>query len=754
FRQQHEQLQQTIVRVMTQGGGSADSSAIDEIRLAYDIVRIVDVLDVTPDGTNVWEHSETAYNERVARVENQIIARLRDRLATARNASEMFRVFSKFNALFVRPKIRGAIQEYQTQLINSVKDDIRRLHDTFKRSYRRSEASMMSQLRDLPPVSGAIVWIRQIERQLDMYMRRVEDVLGRGWELYAEGQRLQADSASFRRKLDTRPLFDAWYNDISRRDLTVGGRVFLVTRHRATGNAFQLGISFDAQLITLFKEVRELLWLGFQVPHTLVTMARDGKRVYPYAVSLMETTKIYRQASHRLQQHPEVLALAAGYRSDVMLCVRKGMGLKWQYFVTSSAGTGDSHESNRNATFVREFSGVVSLFQEKVEALIALNDEINAAVRELSSCPYAQDNFTAILDRIQALIDRLNLDNYANLEQWVGELDGRLEQVLTMRLSRAIHAWVAEFDRAPPAVGDDSDTADALLANSSGPSRKHHRNQAPASSSTKDVDADDEVTPQIRTLVHELRIRNQVMYLDPPLENARASWIQQLHAWLAAICQQRRPQAARYEVVANADADDLEYDNLVLEYDPGHRVTSAATVGNRSLVSSSYKDLLSRLPSNSLFEAYGSIEARTTQAASYVAIWLQYQALWDLQSDYVLQFLGDDLTRWQAMLLEIKRARSTFDNSETAKYIGAHCIVDYEQVQAKVNAKYDNWQREILNRFGSRLGSAMRDTCQAIASARHELETHSAESSTTSEVVTFITFVQELKRKCPGWQRD
>ncbi|KAJ2643448.1 dynein heavy chain, partial [Coemansia sp. RSA 1694] len=793
FRQQHEQLQQTIVRVMAQGGGGAggDSSAIDEIRLAYDIVRIVDVLDVTPDGADAWERGETAYNERVARVENQIIARLRDRLATARNASEMFRVFSKFNALFVRPKIRGAIQEYQTQLISSVKDDIRRLHDTFKRNYRRSEASVMSQLRDVPPVSGAIVWIRQIERQLDMYMRRVEDVLGRGWELYAEGQRLQADSASFRRKLDTRPLYDAWYNDISRRDLTVGGRVFLVTRHRATGNAFQLGISFDAQLITLFKEVRELMLLGFQVPHTLVTMARDGKRVYPYAVSLMETTKIYRQASHRLQQHPEVLALAAGYRSDVMLCVRKGMGLKWQYFVMSSASgagggvggvggggigggagavvgaMGDSHE-NRNAAFVREFSGVVSLFQEKVEALIALNDEINGAVRELSVCPYVQANFTAILDRIQALIDRLNLDNYANLEQWVGELDGRLEQVLTMRLSRAIHAWITEFDRAPPAVGDESDTADPLMANTSnsGPLRKQQQqqqNHALNIALSSGIESE-EVTPQIRTLVHELRIRNQVMYLDPPLENARASWIQQLHGWLAAICQQRRPQAARYEVAANADAEDLEYDNLVLEYDPGHSVTAAnsGNVGssNRNssqptlLLLSSYKDLISRLPSNSLFEAYRSVEARTAQAASYVAIWLQYQALWDLQSDYLLQFLGDDLTRWQAMLLEIKRARSTFDNSETAKYIGAHCIVDYEQVQAKVNAKYDSWQREILNRFGARLGSAMRDACQAIAAARHELETHSAESSTTSEVVTFITFVQELKRKCPSWQRD
>ena len=57
------------------------------------------------EGTEIWVTAESAYNERVARVENQIIARLRDRLGTARNANEMFRVFSKFNALFVRQKV-------------------------------------------------------------------------------------------------------------------------------------------------------------------------------------------------------------------------------------------------------------------------------------------------------------------------------------------------------------------------------------------------------------------------------------------------------------------------------------------------------------------------------------------------------------------------------------------------------------------------------------------------------------------------
>lgn len=64
--------------------------------------------------------------------QTRITARLRDQLGTAKNANEMFRIFSRFNALFVRPHIRGAIREYQTQLIQRVKDDIESLHEKFK----------------------------------------------------------------------------------------------------------------------------------------------------------------------------------------------------------------------------------------------------------------------------------------------------------------------------------------------------------------------------------------------------------------------------------------------------------------------------------------------------------------------------------------------------------------------------------------------------------------------------------------------
>jgi hypothetical protein len=200
-----------------------------------------------------WVAAETAYNERVARVENQIISRLRDQLGIARNAAESFRVFSKFNALFVRPKIRGAVQEYQTTLIDQVKEDIRRLHEKYKTQYRFSEAYHMSQLRDLPPIAGAIIWARQIERQLTAYMQRVQDVLGSGWELYAEGQKLASESTSFKRKLDTRAIYEAWLHEINRRDMQINGRLFEITRNRSAGGTLQLGVNFDPQIITLFK---------------------------------------------------------------------------------------------------------------------------------------------------------------------------------------------------------------------------------------------------------------------------------------------------------------------------------------------------------------------------------------------------------------------------------------------------------------------------------------------------------------------
>ncbi|EIW86124.1 cytoplasmic dynein heavy chain 1 [Coniophora puteana RWD-64-598 SS2] len=712
WRKQHEQL--AVMTGPTKGLGTMvkEVGGIDmeeEVKEAYEVIKRIDVLDVSVEGTEIWVTAENAYNERVARVENQIIARLRDRLGTARNANEMFRVFSKFNALFVRPKIRGAIQEYQTQLIDSVKEDIKRLHDKFKTQYRYSEAYHMSQMRDLPPIAGAIIWARQIERQLLTYMKRVEDVLGKGWELYAEGQKLQSESTAFRKKLDTRPVYDAWLHDINRRDMGVNGRLFEIVRLRGSqaqangaggsggaggggGGGYQLAVNFDPQIITLFKEVRNLLWLNFQVPHAITNMAKDAKRVYPHAVSLMETVRTYGQTLDLVENNRGIEWLVAEYRNDAQRMVSKGMNIRWDYFVnqydTARYVGAEGRADNRHIQFVREFASVVSVLQDKTNNVIDLYRDITRAVEDLGTCAFSTEAFAELLARIQAAIDRLNLEGYANLDHWVASLDKRIEDIFLQRLTQIIETWCSEFDRG----ADDGDRRDALAL-------RDMTNKRKAGKGVKE-EKFVEGSLTVKPIVHEIRIQNQVIFLDPPIEYARSTWIKQLHDWLGVVCRLRRIQSSRYEI------------GLQMQ------VTAA--------VETTYTSLLTQLPDEILQRPFSLIDQKVRELKEYVAKWLQFQSLWDLEAEYVFNRLGDSLAHWQQLLTEIKKARSTFDTSETQKGFGV-CVVDYEQVQARVNAKYDAWQRDILSRFGVKLGNAMKDMHASILKARNELEHHSIE---------------------------
>jgi len=160
--------------------------------------------------------------------------------------------------------------------------------------------------------------------------------------------------------------------------------------------------------------------------------------------------------------------------------------------------------------------------------------------------------------------------------------------------------------------------------------------------------------------------------------------------------------------------------------------------------------LLPLLRAGQLPEAYRAIDDKLRAVGDYVAVWLQYQALWDLEPGQVYARLGDDLGRWQKLLNDIRAARATFDNSDTRRSFGT-IVVDYGQVQGKVNAKYDFWQREILARFGQRLGAATNELYTALARARAELEEQSLESDSTADTVNFITYLTDVKRRVPAW---
>lgn len=59
--------------------------------------------------------------------------------------------------------------------------------------------------------------------------------------------------------------------------------------------------------------------------------------------------------------------------------------------------------------------------------------------------------------------------------------------------------------------------------------------------------------------------------------------------------------------------------------------------------------------------------------------------------------------QWEKLLVDMKRSRKTFDNSDTQRRFGP-IQIDYGTVQSKVNNKYDQWHKAILTKFGTLVG--------------------------------------------------
>ena len=724
-RYNHEKLRHVIMTVLkpldqkasNDRGTEGKGSAVSDINAAYKYLSTVDIFDVTGEGTDAWEAAKKQYELRVDKVETDITSTLTNLLATAKTGDEKFRVFSKFNALFFRQRIRGAIQQHQADLIQTVKEDINALQLKFKRHYSASESERMSGLRDLPPMSAKIIWAKQIERQLDIYIQRVEAVLGAGWETHADGRLLKTTCDGFKKKLDTQPIFDNWIERIKESStLDVGGRIFDV-RMMATGGSsahLELAVSFNKEIITLFKEVRNLSWLandhyGFRVPYTVKIMSDEAKERYPYAMALTETLRTYNQ--NNLRVGAGIFMLVAQAKKAVQISFAKAFNkhIKW--------------DSESLEQYVKDLSKEVLLFQEQVSDLLVKEEKINGLLDQIDDCPFDRSEFEEVLLKIQEIVDEMNLAEYSNLSSWCGSLDARVEEKILRRLEIAIEAWLLSYsdpnslERSDSQVEEINDFVDI---------KKNRQVQEQANIFKNSREG----------IVLDIILRNRVLMVHPSLEAARAEWIRRFHSIIAVVASQKRITCSVYDDAFRSSADQSEDSSSSLDRER----------------SSMYFTLSKKVNSQLYHRVYSMIEGCMFESLQYTNMWLRYQALWDVLPEQIVEKLGGSIQKWHEMLFEIREARSTFDNSECEKQIGS-VVINYQSVQTKVGDKYDGWHQDMLSRFGRILSTVMTAFHRKVFKCRGELEQKTLDAD-TNEIVSFVTLVRGVQRELEEWGKE
>lgn len=291
----------------------------------------------------------------------------------------------------------------------------------------------------------------------------------------------------------------------------------------------------------------------------------------------------------KIEDRATIVPLVAGLRKDALTLISEGLALVW--------------ESYKLDTYVQRLSECVVSFQEKVEDLLVVEEQLDVDVRSLETCPYSAAHFADILTKIQLAVDDLSLRQYSNLHIWVARLDDEVEKKLGARLQYGVSAWKDALNGTKKEVDLSMDTEV--------PTKPTHEPGG---------------APQIQEALHEIRITNQQMYLFPSIEEARFQITQQLFAWEAIVTSQTRLQSSRYQV--------------------GLDVPVPAT----------YRNLLTRMPGGSepLEAAYEAIEHKVSEVRNYVDEWLRYQSLWDLQADTLYGRLSEDINLWIKCLNDIK----------------------------------------------------------------------------------------------------
>lgn len=304
FRTQHEKLRTVVAEVLTgenkssfggdESGNSEDYSAwalkeVDEAPMS--LFASVDVLDLSERGGAVFAAALDGYDRKVDAIEEQLAKLLRDKLSSCQDAEDMFRVFARFNPLLTRTRVSAAVKEFQLQLMNTVGKAVEKLQSKFTHKYESSSASSIATIRGIPPVSGKILWAKQMERQVHALMKRMSHVLGKEWGQHLEGRQLRRSCDELLSKLDSRAYFRNWVSEWERElssdtNSKLNSFPIIIVRE---GKYLAAKANFDEKHEYLSREIRYLKWLGYErdIPRTIALVSEEAMARHAHASELI-----------------------------------------------------------------------------------------------------------------------------------------------------------------------------------------------------------------------------------------------------------------------------------------------------------------------------------------------------------------------------------------------------------------------------------------------------------------------------------
>ena len=645
-----------------------------EIQDAYKEFSKVDVLDLSGNGEKKWIYAKDEYRRKTENIENQISIALKDQLAQAQNSTEQYKIFKRFQQLSQKQRIHLGIQEYQTTLVNEIIKNLADLYDTLLKGYNSNTASQMSKIKGIPDVSGKIIWLKQFEKKAKAYKNKAQIILGENWENVNDGKKIKELIESIEKNsTNTKRLVD----DFNKESLTLDSndisseRLMDISKKQ---NQFEIKVNFDEKLIDLFKEVRLLSVKGASVNGIVINRSIENKGNYPYAIALQESFRAFQNSCSKIINDPRIEKLVAKQKKDILMQISEKYTYNWQNRPKIQEFTSDICEK-------------VAVFEETVSDLLVKVDQIDNCLSQIENSEFNKEIIGEKIKNIQEILNGIN--GCSNMAIWIKEIDSKLQAILIKKLEDCTELWLKEFLAPKP-------LHDAIMLQDCS--------------------------------VHKVKLTDQLIYLEPSINDAREYWYNQYHNSIAFILENEH----------------LEYNAQIKNKKDNQNVNIYKD--------NSFRDIMKLADQNIIRGCYTTLEKTFEEVEKYMKTWKSYQVLWDIQPKTIYDKLGEETTKWQALMEELKNGQNSFNILETEKIIGS-IVIDYASVQIKVKNKYDVWHKEVTNKFGQITNEGMKQFSNTINEARSNLEGSTLENEST-DIVSYITEVQNFTKNKEMWQKE
>jgi dynein heavy chain 2 len=271
----------------------------------FDSFHGINPLSCSSFSTMKWNEAVERYKDRIVSLEKKAAFKLKRILGGLHSQpTQLLREFQKYKDIITRQTISEQLQSEIEVLVTQLTHSIKAYGKEFE---ERAVESKGATHMNMTPVISNILWARQVISKLGE-TDTIINVLGIPKSKYQSlSGPLFEDLCKYERE-----QFDIWVEDITAAMNDPNGELILEKTGKLMELNFETGrleVNYGSQLVSLLREVRQLLSMGFTVPNHIQKIAETGQKFYRHGIVLQQVANFYNTIDQQMLASQQTMLL-------------------------------------------------------------------------------------------------------------------------------------------------------------------------------------------------------------------------------------------------------------------------------------------------------------------------------------------------------------------------------------------------------------------------------------------------------------